>query len=647
MESEAIEVLPDGQMAFLRRKENVVPERAVSLKEVIDMVREDSELTDVMDRLRSAVEYDFQDEAKKQKGKLPAVAVSAMFKSRGSDVSPAERKQVHSGLIQLDFDAKDNPDYSVEEMMNSAKSCGWVVAAFRSPSGNGVKAIARIAPDFKRHRTAFLELESYFKGFEDLNIDPSTKDPLRLCFLSHDENAWFNESASRLDPHPEKKLVGKATPLSGEEEEVFEPTSEVSPEEAERVLLAIKHKLAEGGDADGRSYDGRPHRDHWLHISFATFGALGRGDGIDILCNVFPEEERGEYAELFETMPPDHAPWKSLRKFGVDPIKGKTTHPFPPIRSAAEMDDKFPSPPESIIEGILSRGSKMMVAAPSKVGKTWLLLELAQAVGSGGNWLGTKCIAGDVLFLNFELQEAWLAERRRHLGPMERVKFATLRGYSLSWADLIKGIRESGERPSLIILDPIYKMLGDASENDNTAVASMLSELEKLAHELGAAVVFAHHYSKGNKANASTEDRAAGAGVFMRDPDATIFVTPHVMPDCYAVEMRLRNFRLPEPTVWRRGESFHWEQVQDANPRQLLTTAAKNKKGCAADAQKILQENGGELNATEFKEELREALGCSVKTAGERIKEAVAGSLVVEKTIGRERVYQLPLDAGK
>ena len=73
-----------------------------------------------------------------------------------------------------------------------------------------------------------------------------------------------------------------------------------------------------------------------------------------------------------------------------------------------------------------------------------------------------------------------------------------------------------------IIIDPIYKIItGD--ENSATEMSTFCSYFDRAAIEIGAAMIYCHHHSKGagNKYSNSA-DRASGSGVFARDPDAIL-----------------------------------------------------------------------------------------------------------------------------
>jgi P4 family phage/plasmid primase-like protien len=145
--------------------------------------------------------------------KLPAATVSGVCgNGRGGDNAVTE----HSGLMQLDFDDLDEPDLVTLKLERDRH----VVAVFRSPSGDGVKAVAAIDPT--DHEGCFRAAEKHF-GEQELELDPSTKDVKRLCFLSHDSNAWIaDREPVPFQPVPLELLEQDEPELQGAHCEVHE-----------------------------------------------------------------------------------------------------------------------------------------------------------------------------------------------------------------------------------------------------------------------------------------------------------------------------------------------------------------------------------------------------------------------------------------
>lgn len=193
--------------------------------------------------------------------------------------------------------------------------------------------------------------------------------------------------------------------------------------------------------------------------------------------------------------------------------------------------DDLPELSAPLIENVLRQGHKMLIAGPSKAGKSFSLIELCIAIAEGLNWLGWNCARGKVLYVNLELDRASCLHRFRdvyetlgwepnHLGNID---IWNLRGKSAPMDKLApKLIRRALKKNYIaIIIDPIYKVItGD--ENSADQMANFCNQFDKVCTELGAAVIYCHHHSKGSQGGKRSMDRASGSGVFARDPDAIL-----------------------------------------------------------------------------------------------------------------------------
>ncbi len=187
------------------------------------------------------------------------------------------------------------------------------------------------------------------------------------------------------------------------------------------------------------------------------------------------------------------------------------------------------SPP--LIHGLLRQGHKMLMAGPSKAGKSFSLIELVIAIAEGIKWLAWQCERGKVLYVNLELDRASCLHRFKdvytalglpgqHIGNID---IWNLRGKSVPMDKLAPKLIRRAQKKNYIavIIDPIYKVLtGD--ENSADQMAHFTNQFDKIATELGASVIYCHHHSKGSQGGKKSMDRASGSGVFARDPDALI-----------------------------------------------------------------------------------------------------------------------------
>lgn len=200
--------------------------------------------------------------------------------------------------------------------------------------------------------------------------------------------------------------------------------------------------------------------------------------------------------------------------------------------SLADVWDNPPELKEELIGGVLRVGHKLLLSGPSKAGKSFMLMLLAICMAEGLPWLGHKCRMGKVLYVNLELDHASCIRRfidlyrALNLKPAHKdnIKIWDLRGRAVPMNRLapflIRRFKQAGLEA--VILDPIYKVItGD--ENDATEMAEFCSYFDRVCLDLGAAMVYCHHHSKGAGAKYSKgADRSSGSGVFARDPDAIL-----------------------------------------------------------------------------------------------------------------------------
>lgn len=211
---------------------------------------------------------------------------------------------------------------------------------------------------------------------------------------------------------------------------------------------------------------------------------------------------------------------------------------LPPLVSLSALARSNPQPTPEVIKGVLNMGCKMLIAGPSKARKSWVLLDLCLSVALGRPWLGFDTREGKCLFVNFELADwmlwqrvAKIAESRgmMQLGTRgEWLQFWNLRGRIHDMANLtaplIEAVRGGGY--ALVVVDPVYKGMGDRDENAAGDINRLLNELEKVCGETGVALAFSHHFAKGNATEKAAIDRMSGSGVWARDPDAVLTLTP-------------------------------------------------------------------------------------------------------------------------
>lgn len=178
---------------------------------------------------------------------------------------------------------------------------------------------------------------------------------------------------------------------------------------------------------------------------------------------------------------------------------------LPPIRtvSAEEILAAHFKPPVWIVPDLLPAGLTILAGRP-KVGKSWLALQIAQAVASGGKVFGKDIERGKVLYLALEdhkrrLQGRMLAQRWDRLArgvdfilpDTFREEFQHLN--SGGGARLAGFIRAGGYR--LAVVDTFSRALkGD--QKDEQEMTAAIAPLQETALSQEVAIVLIDHHKK-------------------------------------------------------------------------------------------------------------------------------------------------------
>jgi len=203
-----------------------------TLEDLIAAIRSDEFATKI-NRLRSTLASGNDDAYSVAKRDLQAVSISGSCDGRRAKAIEEGRFN-HSGFLQLDFDAADNVGWEVEEIVEILRAEPRIVAAFVSPSGAGVKGIARIpiCTTKEEHVAAFVAARNHFRA-HNLTIDEACKDPVRLMFVSHDPGAWVDldrtamfEPAAAAEPELPKAAKKSSLKLKATKNAFPEPPRE-------------------------------------------------------------------------------------------------------------------------------------------------------------------------------------------------------------------------------------------------------------------------------------------------------------------------------------------------------------------------------------------------------------------------------------
>jgi hypothetical protein len=320
------------------------------------------------------------------------------------------------------------------------------------------------------------------------------------------------------------------------------------------------------------------------------------------------------------------------------PVTQPKKDDLPPIDVNFGINETDTKLPDELWEGIIHQSQKMFLSGPSKANKSWAAIALGASVAAGKPYWGRKTFQTKVLYLNFEIDKRFF-ERQRVNPIMKALKITqaevagywdvwNLRGHASDAGTIIPKIIERVKNGGygLIIIDPFYKLLGDGDENSARDIAAACNAFERLAQVTGACVIIIHHYAKGSASNKSTMDRGSGSGVFARDPDTHLFLTPHAEEDAWVVEGIFRNHPKADPFCLR------WEypilRVDDELDSSQLQGRTAPK---TLSMEELLNELSTEkMTKGQLQEKLMELTDCGVRGFRETLTKSLQSGLVRE-----------------
>jgi hypothetical protein len=182
------------------------------------------------------------------------------------------------------------------------------------------------------------------------------------------------------------------------------------------------------------------------------------------------------------------------------------------IRSAADLEHQVFAPIRYFVAGYIAEGCTILAGAP-KLGKSWLALEIALAIATGGTCLGgISCEQGDVLYLALEDNERRIKSR---VGKVLR----SMHGADAAWPSrfnyvsldkkfphagdgglaMIEQWLQSAKAPRAVVIDVLQKFRAPSrgnKEGQYEADYRAVGELQALAAKYQVAIIVVHHVRK-------------------------------------------------------------------------------------------------------------------------------------------------------
>lgn len=286
----------------------------------------------------------------------------------------------------------------------------------------------------------------------------------------------------------------------------------------------------------------------------------------------------------------------------AQPVKLKTSNnDLPPIPTFEELCvairlTEKPPRPEYILEGMLQRGIVGMICAAGGTGKSFFLIQLAEAMADGKNFGPFKSTKPmNVLYLAGEDPANKLDERLWDLGHGSFPR--GLLAYSVSgimgplmefdgkgnpakskWYAWLKNIVSSIPGLDVLILDPKSRFYG-LDEISNDHATQWVACLESLSIETGTTILFSHHVSK-ERSDTLTQAMSRGASALVDGVRFVLGMTAMNEKTAQAYNVEARNYiemdivktnyspKLPSTIFFKRGDDGLFEYASLTSERR-------------------------------------------------------------------------------
>lgn len=219
----------------------------------------------------------------------------------------------------------------------------------------------------------------------------------------------------------------------------------------------------------------------------------------------------------------------------VDPTPDPPPASF--LRPISELLAMPEEEPDWLVDQLFTVGSNGWVAAEPKVGKSWVVLELAYALSTGQPFLGRFAIKQPrvVLYIQEEDSIQRVLRRLKRIIKGDAMRQAPRDDYFL-WSvragfkldDLLwlEAIRQEiiAYRAEVIVLD-VFNRLHGSDENKQAEMTAILNRLTRLTNDYGCSFIIVHHNRKPQQGNeARGNQMMRGSGVLAGWGECSLFL---------------------------------------------------------------------------------------------------------------------------
>ena len=230
----------------------------------------------------------------------------------------------------------------------------------------------------------------------------------------------------------------------------------------------------------------------------------------------------------------DQEPGKGAEIVDIDTPLMDKHGPLPLIQWA----DSLPEPTKWLIKGALPTDCCAIVGAEQKTGKTWLALEFALALASGGTAFDKWEAAEPGKTLIYSPEGGYKAMKRRlwamtwgkRLNPVDMGQQIQLLPGPIHIDNPVARARLKATiaefQPHLLILDPLISIHSGEKDENKSEISPILEDIRSLIqHAPGMSVIVVHHFNKAAKTASSMLNQLRGSSALAAWLDCAVLLT--------------------------------------------------------------------------------------------------------------------------
>ena len=261
-----------------------------------------------------------------------------------------------------------------------------------------------------------------------------------------------------------------------------------------------------------------------------------------------------DYAQAYFGMTEKKAIIDVCRRLGI-----RITH-LETITAASLMDKQF-DPQHELIEGMLAPGLYILAGA-SKIGKSWLVLQIAHCVSMGLSLWGRKVQKSEVLYLALEDTERRIQNRLMRIcgGETGEIAFATeAEVLGRGFEEQVTNYLHNHPQAKLVIVDTLIKVRemnsrGSAYADDYATMTAF----KRIAERYGITMLIVHHTRK-QEASDIMDMISGTTGIMGCADGAMVLERPLRRVPRGSISMTGRDFQDAKISLTQNLETRCWE----------------------------------------------------------------------------------------